>query len=62
MNQASDDNVRFDHAALRAMLDRIDRWTLHDVRDTFAARPAGQLGERLVPDFPGRVPPVLPSE
>ncbi|MDQ3759257.1 MAG: glutathione S-transferase N-terminal domain-containing protein [Actinomycetota bacterium] len=36
--------------------------TLDDLRPAIEGRPAGQLSKRLVPDFPGRVPPALPSE
>jgi glutathione S-transferase len=36
--------------------------TLDDVGDFLRARPAGQLAARVVPEFPGRVPPVLPAE
>jgi glutathione S-transferase len=34
--------------------------TLDDVRPAIESRPAGELALRLVPDFPGRTPPVLP--
>jgi glutathione S-transferase len=87
-NEASDENVRADLAALPAMLDRIDGWiadgviggepanaadlqvatslgllmTLDDLRPAIAARPAGDLAQRLDPDYPGRMPPVLPRE
>ena len=33
-----------------------------DLRPYIEARPAGQLALRLIPDFPGRTPPVLPAE
>jgi glutathione S-transferase len=36
--------------------------TLDDLRPILAARPAGELATRLVPSFPGQVPPVLPAE
>jgi glutathione S-transferase len=36
--------------------------TLQDLRPHIAGRPAGDLALRLVPDFPGDVPPVLPPE
>lgn len=36
--------------------------TLQDLRPAIAARPAGELAMRFVPDFPGDVPPVLPAE
>jgi glutathione S-transferase len=87
-NEATDENVRADLAALPGKLDRIDAWiadgtlggaepnaadlqiatslrllmTMDDVRDAIAPRPAGQLAERVVPDFPGRVPPIMPAE
>ena len=34
--------------------------TLDDLRPTIEPRPAGQLALRLVPDYPGHTPPVLP--
>jgi len=34
--------------------------TLDDLRPTIEPRPAGQLALRLVPDYPGHCPPVLP--
>jgi len=36
--------------------------TLDDLRPAIEERPAGALALRLVPNFPGRVPAVLPSE
>jgi glutathione S-transferase len=36
--------------------------TLDDVRDAIASRPAGELAVRLIPVYPGRVPPILPQE
>lgn len=36
--------------------------TLDDVRPAIEGRPAGELAMRLVPDFPGRVPPTFPAE
>jgi glutathione S-transferase len=33
-----------------------------DLRPAIERRPAGQLASRLVPDFPGRTPPVFPGE
>jgi glutathione S-transferase len=36
--------------------------TLQDLRPAIDSRPAGDLVRRLVPDFPGDVPPVLPAE
>jgi len=35
--------------------------TLDDLRPAIEARPAGALALRLVPSFPGRTPPVLPT-
>jgi glutathione S-transferase len=35
--------------------------TLDDVRPLFAGRPADELVVRLVPEFPGHTPPVLPA-
>lgn len=35
--------------------------TLEDLRPAIEARPAGELSARLVPDFPGQVPPILPA-
>jgi len=34
--------------------------TLDDLRPAIESRPAGQLALRLVPDYPGHCPPVLP--
>jgi glutathione S-transferase len=36
--------------------------TLDDLRPAIAGRPAAALAERLVPDYPGRMPPLLPPE
>lgn len=36
--------------------------TMEDVRPLFAGRPGGELARRLVPGFPGHVPPALPAE
>jgi glutathione S-transferase len=86
-NEAGDERVRDDLAALPGMLDRIDEWiatgvlggeppnaadlqiatsvrllmTLDDLRPAIEARPAGQLALRIDPDYPGRMPPVLPA-
>jgi glutathione S-transferase len=86
LNEATDDNVRADLAALPGMLQRIDDWiadgtlggeqlnaadlqiatsvrllmTLQDLRDAIAARPAGELAMRAVPDYAGDAPPILP--
>jgi hypothetical protein len=35
--------------------------TLDDLRPAIASRPAGQLAERIDPDFPGRAPAILPA-
>lgn len=35
--------------------------TLQDLRATIASRPAGELAMRVVPDYPGEAPPILPS-
>jgi glutathione S-transferase len=35
--------------------------TLDDLRPAIEGRPAGQLATRLMPEYPGRVPPVLPA-
>ena len=35
--------------------------TMDDLRPSIESRPSGELALRTVPDFPGRVPPVLPS-
>ena len=86
-NEATDDNVKADLAALPGYLDKIDAWiaagvlgaespnaadlqistsvrlmmSLDDVRPFIADRPAGQLATRVVKDYPGRVPPILPA-
>jgi glutathione S-transferase len=36
--------------------------TMQDLRDPIDARPAGKLARRVVPDFAGDFPPVLPAE
>jgi glutathione S-transferase len=36
--------------------------TLDDLRPAIENRPAGALARRLVPNYPGRMPPVLPAE
>jgi glutathione S-transferase len=85
-NEASDENVRRDLAALPALLDRVDAWiadgtlngeqpnaadfqiapsiglmmTLDDLRPAIEGRPAGELAKRIVPDYPGKTPPILP--
>ena len=35
--------------------------TLDDLRPEIAARPAGKLALRAVPEYPGRVPAILPE-
>jgi glutathione S-transferase len=35
--------------------------TLDDLRPAISAHPAGELAFRAVPEYPGRVPPVLPD-
>jgi glutathione S-transferase len=85
-NEANDENVRRDLAALPGMLQRIDDWiakgvlggdqlnaadfqiapslrlamTLDDLLPAFETRPAGDFAMRVVPAFPGHMPPVLP--
>ena len=34
--------------------------TLEDLRPAIEARPAGALAKRVVPDYPGNTPPILP--
>ncbi len=36
--------------------------TLDDLRPAIENRPAGALAKRLVPNYPGHMPPVLPAE
>ena len=36
--------------------------TLQDLRGVISERPAGDLAMRLVPDYPGDIPPILPAE
>ncbi len=85
-NEASDENVRHDLAALPGMLQRIDDWceagvlngeqlnagdfqiapsirlamTLDDLRPSIEGRPAGAMALRVVPEYPGQAPPILP--
>jgi glutathione S-transferase len=85
-NEATDENVRRDLAALPGFLDRIDAWiaegilggeqlnaadfqiapsirlamTLQDLRPAIEARPAGAHARRVIPDYPGDAPPILP--
>ena len=35
--------------------------SLDDLRPAIENRPAGELAVRVVPDYPGRIPPVLPA-
>ena len=35
--------------------------SLDDLRPAIESRPAGELALRVVPDYPGRVPAVLPA-
>jgi glutathione S-transferase len=86
-NEATDERVREDLAALPGVLKRIDDWiaagvlggerrnaadlqiatsvrllmTLDDLRPAIAAHPAGGHAMRIDPDYPGRMPPVLPA-
>jgi glutathione S-transferase len=85
-NEASDENVRRDLAALPNLLNRVDAWieagvlngeqlnvadfqiapsiglamTMDDLRPAIENRPAGALAKRVVPDYPGKTPPILP--
>ena len=34
--------------------------TMEDLRPAIESRPAGQLAKRLVPNYPGKTPPILP--
>jgi glutathione S-transferase len=34
--------------------------TLDDLRPAIESRPAGELAKRIVPDYPGKTPPILP--
>jgi glutathione S-transferase len=34
--------------------------TLDDLRPAIEGRPAGELAKRVVPDYPGKAPPILP--
>ncbi|HET9153201.1 MAG TPA: glutathione S-transferase N-terminal domain-containing protein [Solirubrobacterales bacterium] len=36
--------------------------TLDDLRPGIESRPAGELAKRVVPSYPGKMPPVLPAE
>jgi hypothetical protein len=35
--------------------------SLDDLRPYISARPAGEMALRVVPEYPGRVPPILPE-
>ena len=35
--------------------------TLDDLRPAIESRPAGELARRVVPDYPGKTPPILPA-
>jgi glutathione S-transferase len=85
-NEASDENVQRDLAALPGLLDKVDEWitagtiggeqlnaadfqiatsiglalTLDDLKPAIEARPAAALAKRVVPDYPGQTPPILP--
>jgi glutathione S-transferase len=85
-NEADDESVRRDLAALPALLQKVDDWieagvlngeqlnaadfqiapsiglamTLDDLRPAIENRPAGALAKRIVPDYPGKTPPILP--
>lgn len=87
-NEAGDDNVKRDLAALPGLLDRVDEYiakgtiggeqlnaadlqiapsiglalTLDDLRPAIEGRPAAALAKRVVPGYPGQMPPVLPAE
>jgi glutathione S-transferase len=36
--------------------------TMDDLRPAIESRPAGALAKRVVPDYPGHTPPILPAE
>jgi hypothetical protein len=36
--------------------------TFDDLRPFIEVRPCGELAKRIVPEFPGRTPPVFPAE
>jgi glutathione S-transferase len=85
-NEADDENVKRDLAALPGLLQKVDdlieagviggeqpnaadfqiapslglALTLADLRPAIEARPAAQLAKRIVPDYPGHMPPILP--
>ena len=85
-NEASDDNVQRDLAALPGLLDHVDELiakgtiggeqlnaadfqiapslglalTMDDLKPAIEGRPAAALAKRVVPDYPGQSPPILP--
>lgn len=87
-NEADDENVKRDLAALPGLLDKVDEYiaagtiggeqlnaadfqiatslglalTLADLRPAIEGRPAGELARRVVPDYPGQAPRILPAE
>ncbi|MGI8726377.1 MAG: glutathione S-transferase N-terminal domain-containing protein [Solirubrobacterales bacterium] len=87
-NDAHDEAVKADIAALPGMVDRVDEliaegvlggerlnaadyqiapslrllMTTDDLRPTIAGRPAGELAMRVLPDFPGYAPRILPRD
>lgn len=87
-NEADDENVKRDLAALPGLLDRVDAYiakgtiggeqpnaadfqiatslglalTLDDLKPAIEGRPAAELAKRVVPGYPGRMPPVLPAD
>jgi glutathione S-transferase len=86
-NEANDENVQRDLAALPGLLDRVDELiaagtiggeqpnaadfqiatsiglalTMDDLKPAIENRPAGALAKRIVPDYPGHTPPILPA-
>jgi glutathione S-transferase len=87
-NEADDENVKRDLAALPGLLDKVDEYvakgviggaqpnaadfqiatslglalTLDDLKPAIEGRPAGDLARKIVPSYPGTMPPVLPAE
>jgi len=85
-NEATDENVRRDLAALPGLLDKVDAYieagvingeqlnaadfqiapslalamTYDDLRPSIESRPAGELAQRVAPNYPGKSPPILP--
>jgi glutathione S-transferase len=86
-NDANDENVQRDLAALPGLLDRVDALiaagtiggeqpnaadfqiatsiglalTMDDLKPAIEGRPAAALAQRIVPDYPGHTPPILPA-